>query len=198
MSTGPNISFSETGLRSLARIRSRYMAEPLSVLVFEHLGAVGSDDIPRMLALAEDHSQSLNDPVPVTKRLMNVLVEAVDNLNRHCSGRLGDATFALLVRDRFGYRLATGNVVPCVTGAMLSERGTILNMMGKEDLKAHYMKILTGAARSSNGGAGLGLLTLARKGQPPLVMSCDRLSPFTSYFTLEVRVGGQEDYFNAA
>ena len=47
--------------------------------------------------------------------------------------------------------------------------------------------------RSSNGGAGLGLLTMARKSAPPLVVLSDLLGPFTSYFTIEVRVGMDED-----
>lgn len=179
------------GHRWLDRVKERYLADPSYEVVLEHRGLVDEKDVLRMVALAEGHSRERMDPGPVTKRLLNVLVEAMDNLNRHGMKILGDATFALLVRGPEGYRLATGNAVPCAVGAVLSERVSILNMMGPEDLKAHHLKLLSGRAWTAKGGAGLGLLTLARKCASPLTMACDRLGPFTSYFTLEMHVGEQ-------
>ncbi|MBZ0205517.1 MAG: DUF6272 family protein [Flavobacteriales bacterium] len=187
------IPLPEMGHRWLDRTRSRFLADPSAILIFEHSGSVHPETVPEFLELAEQHSHAHGDPVLVRKRLMHVLVEAVDNLSRHALGILNDASFALLVRDRSGYRLATGNAVPYATGMLLSHRVEVLNLMGQEDLKEHYLKVLAGNARSSNGGAGLGLLTLARKSAGPLVTSSDPLGPFTSYFTFEMRVGGKNE-----
>ncbi|MBP8824800.1 MAG: hypothetical protein KBH07_14250 [Flavobacteriales bacterium] len=186
----PAIPLPDMGHRWLERAKSRFLSDPATVLVLEHSGVVTGADVPVMVAKAEDHSRHMADPIPVRKRMMQVLVEAVDNLNRHGLGLLADATFALLVQDRHGYRLATGNAVPWATAMVLSKRVEILNMMAQEDLKEQYLKLLTFSGHSANGGAGLGLFTLARKGKLPLVASFDPVGPFTSYFTLEMRIGG--------
>ena len=183
------IPLPEMGQRWLDKTKSSFLTDPSAMLVLQHSGAVCPSKVPDMLELAEAQSHANGDPVLVRKRLMHVLVEAVDNLSRHALGILNDASFALLVRDSAGYRLATGNAVPFATGMLLAHRVEILNLMAREDLKEHYMKLLAGDARSANGGAGLGLLTLARKSASPLVATSDTLGPFTSYFTLEIRVG---------
>lgn len=179
----------EMGDRWLNRARSRFLADPTAELVLEHVGMLLPEAVPMMLERAEGLSHAHGDPIVLRKRLMNVLVEVVDNLSRHALGILGNASFALLVRDAAGYRMATGNAVPFATGMLLAHRVEVLNLMGKEDLKEHYMRLLASDARSSNGGAGLGLLTMARKCAAPLVVHNDTLGPFTSYFTLELRVG---------
>ncbi len=189
------IPLPEMGPRWLDKTKTRFLADPSAALILEHSGVVRPDAVSGMLEQAEVHSYANGDPVVLRKRLMHVLVEAVDNLSRHALGILGDASFALLVRDSAGYRMATGNAVPFATGMLLAHRVEILNMMAREDLKEHYMKLLAGDARSSNGGAGLGLLTLARKSAGPLLASSDTLGPFTSYFTLEMRVGREGDAF---
>lgn len=185
------------GQRWLSKTKSKFLADPSAMLVLEHSGAIDPQEVPSMLELAEAHCHANGDPLLLRKRLMHVLVEAVDNLSRHALGVLNEASFALLVRDRSGYRMATGNAVPFATGMLLAHRVEILNLMAREDLKEHYMKLLAGEARSSNGGAGLGLLTLARKTAGPLVASSDTLGPFTSYFTLEMRVGREEEAYQS-
>lgn len=188
----PVIPLPDLGHRWLEWTRMRFLTDPGAVLVFEHSGLVTGDHVPALMAQAEDHSRSRADPMPLRKRMLQVLVEAVDNLNRHGLGLLGEATFALLVHDRHGYRLATGNAVPCATAMVLSKRVEILNLMAREDIKEQYMKLLTHSGHSANGGAGLGLFTLARKGNLPMVASFDPMGPFTSYFTLELRISGKE------
>lgn len=144
--------------------------------------------VPGMLELAEAHCRLSNDPVTVRKRMVRVLLEAADNICRHANGMLGGSSFVLLVRDEAGLVLATGNVVPAASAVLLAHRLGILNSMGREDLHEHYLKLLARSDRPRNGGAGLGLLTMARKTARPIVATAEPMGPFTSYFTLEMRV----------
>lgn len=188
----PALPLPEMGQRWLEQARARMLTDPCAVVVIEHSGVVTGENLTSMVAKAEQHSLVMDDPTSIRKRMMQVLVEAVDNLNRHGLGLLGEATFALLVRDRLGYCLTTGNAVPHALAMVLSKRVEILNMMAQEDLKEHYLKLLSVPGRSANGGAGLGLFTLARKGRLPIMASFDSVGPFTSYFTLEVRISLKE------
>ena len=188
------IPLPEMSQRWLEKARSRLLVEPSDRLVFEHSGAVHADLIPNMLDRVEAHSHASGDTVMLRKRLIHILVESVDNMNRHALGILADASFALLVRNKEGYRFTTGNAVPFATAMLLSRRVEILNAMGAEDLKDHYMKLLANESRSLNGGAGLGLLTLARKSMRPIITTSDTLGPFTSFFSFELHVCGDTDH----
>ncbi len=146
-----------------------------------------------MLATVEAYCRDCGDPVTVRKRLVQVLLESLDNLCRHAKGVFGDSSFVLLVRSGDGYRLCSGNAVPAATGVLLMHRIGILNSMGQEDLREHYLKLLSNSGRTLNGGAGLGLMSMARKVVRPILGTAHGLGPFTSYFTFEMQVGADPD-----
>ena len=64
----------------------------------------------------------------------------------------------------------------------------ILNEMDEADLKEHYLKLLSNSARSEHGGAGLGLLTMARKSAKPIVVRTARLCSMAAFLIMEVRI----------
>lgn len=179
----------EMGHNWLEKAKIRFMADPEAQLVLEHTGPVQSSSIADFVELAEAHSRQQGDPVALRKRLLRVVIEAADNMSRHAMTILGESSFVLLVQDRAGYQVATGNAVPAATAVLLSHRLGMLNVMELDDLKEHYLKLLSSNTRSSNGGAGLGLMTLARKVVRPIRTSASPLGPFTAYFTFEMRVG---------
>ncbi len=178
--------------RWLQGVKARYLADASAVVVFQQLGPMGTDDVARLMGMAEADCHARGMAIGVRKRILQVVMEAVDNLQRHKLPIMAGGSFALLVRDGRGYRLATGNAVPYATGLVLADRITVLNMMEPQDLKDQYLKTLANNLRSRRGGAGLGLLTLARKSTAALKVSCSQLGPFTTYFMLEVEVDVQE------
>lgn len=180
----------EMGRRWLEEARVRLLAAPASIMVYEHGGTVRPDHIPAMLETVEGFSLASGDHIGFRKRLVHVLVEAMDNLSRHAMGTHDDTSFALVVRTADGYHVVTGNAVPAATAVLLSHRVDILNSMPPEDLREHYLKLLANNNRSANGGAGLGLLTLARKSVLPIITRSDSLDAFTAFFTFEMKVGG--------
>lgn len=177
---------------------SGFLLDPGSRVVLEHRGAVDAAMIPAMVERVEEQSRLNGDRVPMRKKLIYVMVEAVDNLSRHATGPHADSNFVALVRDGEGYRLATGNAVPVATAALLGHRVGILNQMDPEDLREHYLKLLSNDNRSANGGAGLGLLTMARKTVRPIRMEAAPLGPFMAYLTFELRVGNSVDHTDPA
>ncbi|MBS1568063.1 MAG: hypothetical protein JST45_01345 [Bacteroidetes bacterium] len=193
--TGLNLSAPppELGLDRLQGTKDRLLADPAVALVLEHAGTVEAASIPGMLAQVEAYCRSCGDPVALRKRLVQVLLESLDNLCRHAKGVFGDSSFVLLVRCGDGYRLCTGNAVPAATGVLLLHRLGILNSMGHEDLREHYLKLLSNAGRTVNGGAGLGLMSMARKVVRPILGTVQSLGPFTSYLTFEMRLGADPD-----
>jgi hypothetical protein len=169
-------------------IAARVTAGEGRAVLFEHQGPVDHDVVQGLLALAEERSVELLDPLPLRKRLFNVLVEGLENLHHHSLDEHKSTAWAMAVRLEQGYHLAFGNAMPVAMAALLSHRVEVLNEMSEADLKAHYMRLLANDARTERGGAGLGLLTMARKSDRPLLTAQLPLDAHSTYFVLEMTV----------
>lgn len=157
-------------------------------VLFEHHGAMEHGTVERLLAEAEEASMLAGDPVGLRKRLFNVLVEGLENVHRHTLPEHQHSGFAALVADADGYRLLFANAVPVAMAALLTHRVSILNEMDEDALKAHYLTLLASEGRTERGGAGLGLLTMARKSARPIVVQVRNLDPMHAMVALELRV----------
>ncbi|HOZ41495.1 MAG TPA: SiaB family protein kinase [Flavobacteriales bacterium] len=158
------------------------------VVLFEHHGTVDHDVVQHLLTLAEHSSIAQNDPLALRKRLFNVLVEGLENLHHHAQDDLKDTAWAMVVRAKEGYRMTFGNAMPQAMATLLAHRVEILNDMSGSDLKAHYMQLLANDARTERGGAGLGLYTMARKCERPLITHWLPSDERTVHFALELKV----------
>lgn len=157
-------------------------------LVFEHRGVLDQALLDSLLMRAETASLKAGENVALRKRLFNVLVEALENLHRHAAPEHRDSMFAVLVRREGGYRLMIGNALPLATAALLVHRITVLNEMGEVDLKEHFLRLLATDGRTHNGGAGLGLVTMARKSTRPMVVHTLPKDVHNAFFALELTV----------
>lgn len=172
----------------LDRAKQDLLGRPGCYLVLEHSGCADHDLVARLVQGAEGFCHSMDDTTTVRKRLVNVMMEAVENVAKHALGILCNASYILLVRDAKGYLLATGNAVPIATATLLEHRIALLNEMHPDDLREHYLKILSNSSRSDHNGAGLGLLTLARKCNRPVELISESLGPYTAYLNFGFRV----------
>ncbi|HMC97292.1 MAG TPA: DUF6272 family protein, partial [Flavobacteriales bacterium] len=86
------------------------------------------------------------------------------------------------------YRLLMGNALPLATAALLTHRVGVLNEMDEVDLREYYRRLLANEARTERGGAGLGLLTMARKCTRPMVARTLPRDSGSAYFALELAV----------
>jgi hypothetical protein len=157
-------------------------------LVFQFAGPITHPDVESMVRRAEEFSIGANDGVVVRKRLLNVLVEALENVRLHVEADLASTAFALLLSDAECYRLVVGNAVPSATAELLLNRVEVINGMTEADMKEHYLKLLSSDGRTQRGGAGLGLITLARKGARPINALSHPRDGATRFLILDVRV----------
>ncbi len=188
MANKATVALMEVGQYWLEDSLSRCLEQPSSKVVFAFHGMMDHAQVQRLIAEAENSSLISEEGIAPRKRMMNVLVEGLENVYHHSLDSHREAAFALCVRDADGYRLAFGNAVPLAMAALITHRVGILNEMDEADLKEHYLKLLSNSARSEHGGAGLGLLTMARRSTKPLVVRTAKLCPEAAFLTLEARV----------
>lgn len=86
-----------------------------------------------------------------------------------------------------GYVISVGNVVKEDAKTSLQHRIDELNEMDQDTLKQLYKQTLREGSFSEKGGAGLGLIEIARKSSDKLVYSFDSLTDSTYFFTFKVK-----------
>ena len=171
-----------------ASITANWLNDPSCQVVFAHYGTITPGVLEGLLAKAESASLEVGDGVALRKRLFNVLVEGLENMHRHIDADLADSCCAFLVDKGDGYRLFLGNALPVAAAALLVHRVSVLNEMDEVDLKEHFLKLLANDGRTDRGGAGLGLITMARKSAKPMLVRSIRRDANTAYMALELAV----------
>lgn len=185
---GGDTTLLEMSLARLEDIRRRGLEAPASQVVFAHSGAIDHDGVQGLVAVAEQFSLDREDAVSLRKRLVSVIVEGLENVHHHGLSECAQGSFAILLRVGDGYRFAFGNAVLLATAALLTHRVSVLNEMDEADLKEYYLKLLSNDARSERGGAGLGLMTMARKSSGPMATQSVELGNGQAFFSLELYV----------
>jgi hypothetical protein len=155
-------------------------------VVFEYAGPVDRNKLDELVEIAEARSLAVRDGVSIRKRLFNVLVEGLENIHRHTPIEFADSGFALLERRDGHYRVVIGNTLPAASAALLSHRVEVLNDMDEADLRECFLKLLANEGRTERGGAGLGLLTMARKSARPMVVHSTAHDDATVHLALEL------------
>ncbi len=176
------------GRRWSVQARDRHCLGEGRVIVFAHQGPMEQQTMTDLVTIAERFSLEQGDALATRKRLVGVLIEGLENAVRHVDEQERDSIFAVLTSRDDRYSITVGNAMPVATAVVLADRLSILNDMDDADVKEHYLKLLSNNARSSNGGAGLGLLSMARKSLRPISCRTDRLGHTSVGFCIEIAI----------
>ena len=145
-----------------------------------------------LIPLAEVVIGNSQVAMKIRKRAFYIFVECIQNVNRHhYKGKkiktLPREIFSIRQKqDRFN--IAFGNVLDNSLVGDLKLKIDELNQTTVEELDIEYKKILMDTVLSKLGGAGLGLIEVARKSGNKIKYNFDRLNSKRSYFSMETNV----------
>ena len=86
------------------------------------------------------------------------------------------------------YSIITGNPILQEHVATLKQKIDGVNAMTREELKRHYQEALSNSELSTKGGAGLGMIDMARKSGNRLVYQFEPLNDRYSFFSLIITI----------
>ena len=126
-----------------------------------------SEDITHyLLLLAEKNIERNKLKSRVKKRVFHILVESVQNITRHqdiiAEKKIQKAVFAIQKFKNI-YLVTTGNLVNKSKIPYLQQKLETINSLSEEELTQFYKDILLEDSFTPKGGAGLGLIEIARK-----------------------------------
>jgi ribosomal 30S subunit maturation factor RimM len=118
-----------------------------------------------ILTLTETNLQTEEQSSKMKKRVYAIMVEGLQNVTRHQEGEVENSNFGLFVIKRSDdkYYITTGNQTEKTSIPVITKLIKKINSLDKEELKVYYKQVLNEGELSSKGGAGLGLIDMAKK-----------------------------------
>lgn len=145
-----------------------------------------------ILSLAESNMEKFNEPKKLKRKVYHVMVEGLQNITRHraeaheaednCSG------FFALRKELDRYFITTGNIIENYSIDDLTKKIDNVNNLNCEELREFHLHRLKYGKLSSKGGAGLGLIDIARRAGSKLKYDFNKINKGHSYFYLNTEI----------
>lgn len=132
-----------------------------------YLGVFSHDITKMFTSMAEDELDSKGEHLTIKRKVYHVMVETLQNMNRHSDeltdvGNAGKGLF-MIGHKNDSYYIITANKVSNEKKEKLEASLELINRSSPEELKQMYLQQIKHGKLSEKGGAGLGLIDIARK-----------------------------------
>ena len=167
-------------------IRDKMMEEHL---MFVYRGVVTNENSAPLLMLLEKEMENSEFGFVGRKRLFMFVLESLQNVSRH-SNQSQHANMSLVVYSKTanGYTVTTGNAISTSDIADLKVKLDEINNLETKEIRNVYRQMLSEAEFSNKGGAGLGLIEMAKKTGNKLDYDFVPLDDKYSYYILSKTV----------
>lgn len=152
-----------------------------------HKGDFSQDAIFPVLKIIEENLQREKKDAASKKKIFHILVELLQNISRHCVkvGNKKEGIFMIGKSDNY-FVVNTGNLIANEQVDQLKEHIDNINSLNSKELKELYLNKLRDRNMPNNGGAGIGLIDIARRLISPLNYSIQKVDEQKSFLSLNV------------
>lgn len=165
-------------------------------ILLAYKGEITSKILTSLLDIVEHKLDKLSEGLKIKKIMFNVLVECLQNLYHHAEEFSlmdeVDANYShvivMIKRDPDAYTIMTGNYVLRNKVDSLKAKIDKVNSLSKEELRQYGSTVLAHDSFSEKGGAGLGLIDMARKTGQKLGYEFSPITDKFSFFNLNLTV----------
>jgi hypothetical protein len=158
-------------------------------LLFVYRGEVTDENSVSLLMLLEKEMENSEFGFVGRKRLFMFVIESLQNVSRHSHKSMhSDMSLVVYSKSDSGYTVTTGNVLPSTAVDELKVKLEEINKLETKEIRDLYRKVLSSAEFSSKGGAGLGLIEMAKKTGNKLDYDFVPVDTGYSYFILSKTV----------
>ncbi len=167
-------------------------------LCFIYQGDFSDGITEKIISLSEYSIDGSKEMTDIRNKVSFVIVECFQNIVRHGNDAQTKINRTVTFPGLFSTRNTHDNIF--ITSANLIENNHIaelkgklekLNNLDKDQIRALYLDILTNGGLSNKGGAGLGLVEMARKSGNPLEFSFENENDKISLFYLMLQMNGK-------
>lgn len=160
-----------------------------------YLGEFNHEITKMFTSMAEDNLTKNKKGTRLTRKVYHVMVETLQNMNKHSDSisdnKIGRGLF-MIGKDEKYYYVITCNKIRSDRTPYLKKAIELINNSSKEALRQMFMEQIKGTYKqgelSDKGGAGLGLIDVARKTGEKYQYHFLRFDEHHDFFLLKVRV----------
>lgn len=178
----------------LGQIFQLYQLLKEDTLSFFYQGSFSDEITDKIIGLSEYSISVRQDQARMSSKVSFLMAECFQNVVRH-----GTEADASIVKHRYtgmfstrhigaSYYIASCNLVKKENIDFLTSRINEINRLDKDDLKKMYLESLEHEGLSSKGGAGLGLIEMARKSGQKLEYLFEPFDQEYSFFYLQIKM----------
>jgi len=148
----------------------------------------------RIIDISDLHFGRATDRSNIRKKVAFLMAECFQNVIRHgdvnpLKEGLPEHAGYFMTRNLSGnYYIASGNLIESRNVGNLKSKIENINKLGPEELKNLYMQVLGKSEISSKGGAGLGLIEMARKSGRKLEVEFSKINDRLAYFYFQILI----------
>jgi hypothetical protein len=155
-----------------------------------YIGKFNHNIVKMFSSMAEDDMKVGDVDLNTKKRVYHTMVEILQNMNRHSdeiaeASHIGRGLF-MIGKKKDNYYIITSNKIKNSNIKSLKDSIEIINGSTLEQLNDLYANQLRFGKITERGGAGLGLLDIARKTNKALQFNFLPINKYYSYFNLKV------------
>lgn len=166
------------------------MQDEKVILYFK--GEITNNLLTSILQLVDDKLER-KESVRIKRKVFSILLECLQNIyNYHQQKDFSDekSKSAILVikKSEEAYTISTGNYLKNEKVEKLKKKIEKVNRLNQEELKEFYKEVLSRQEPSETGGAGLGLIDMARKSGEKISYEFNDADTEKTFYTLEVKV----------
>ena len=153
-----------------------------------------SDDVTaKILHLSENNIDNYESLSKLKRKVSFIMVECFQNIVRHkekIETKKNDSVAGLFLTRNIGddYFITSANIIEKHAVEDLKEKLKNINALSKDDLKELYLERLENNEFTEKGGAGLGLIEMARKSGNKLEFDFEPLDDEYTYFYLRIKI----------
>lgn len=172
----------------------KQMREKNLNLIYE--GALSQEITKGVLTMAERKMDDIKEEPNVKKKVFNIMVECLQNICKHGSESGEEEKNSngvswgifMIGQQNNSYYVTTGNYINNSAIEGLKSKLMEINTLDKDGLKELYKLIIKNGDISQKGGAGLGLVDIARKSGTKLEYDFEKVSDTFSFYSLLIRI----------
>jgi hypothetical protein len=182
-----------TDRKSLSNIFSFQQMMDEKDIMLVYCGEFSQELNKTLLSFTERKFKADNVEDNTRRKIFNIMVELLQNISKnkveHTDEPSESSVFMIGNRNN-DFILITSNMIRNDKIPSLRDRLDQVNSLDKEGLKLLYKDVRLNTSLSDSGGAGIGIIDIARKSENKLEYSFKDLNNQFSLFSLLVRISG--------
>lgn len=173
-------------------IQNHYQQLQSKNILLSYKGSVDHGLLDCLLKITEDKLSGFERKRALKKKVYTIVVEVLQNIYHHFDPGLLKESFDSIAfvigKGQEGYSIIAGNYASQDTIGFLTGRIDEINTLSAEEIKQRYREQLDCEGFTDKGGAGLGILYIARKSGERIEYEISQNGQEVPFFSLKIKV----------